>query len=493
MQMNIKEIAVSCKSIITEPEKNIKKIKTILNIKTENEKEKAVIYISLLKVFKSIIPLYKIRTLKDKVKYKKDDLEITEGDKTILKMYSLFINTLCSDTSFITYIIASEIMAHFEHFNFIDIIIKKILKGTIIKTDITKTDNNSNVKAEYNITDNNINKTDIITDNNNTRTDNINKTDIITDIITDNNNTRTDNISNVCLNTLKNIINEDKNGDLIFCIVNQMYETQFHPEVLSFLLEINLLKDFLEEETEKPKDKFFKIKRSFKKQERKLEKKRRQIEEERRKEKNQEEKQDGFVIHRKIVDSLQRLYFLILRDKIKQKYKYTFIGLKKYKKFIRKEFYEGLYVLLNDSLNISNYEEKLYCILTVLDIYESYRYDFKKLVQALYEILFVFNTNLDITKMKLIEEVVDKLFIKIKQPVKRVHLILERFLIFGCLRYNPVIKRIISKLQSFYDIDFTETFRFNEENALEEDLKGRDIDQIEIKPLYCYEIFKNIL
>ncbi|KAK6090516.1 hypothetical protein P3W45_000613 [Vairimorpha bombi] len=435
MQIDIKDLANLCKKIINEPEKNIKKIKPLLNIKTEEVDDISLVYLSVLKVFKNIIPLYKIRTLKDKIKFKKDDLEINKDDKNILKMYSFFINKICSDTSLISYSVAIEIMEYFEHFNYIDIIVKKILKGT----------------------------------------------------------TKTPNISKLCMDSLKKKICDDVNGDLVFCIVNQMYETSFHPDVLSFLLDINLLKEFLEEEVVKKKDDFFKIKRSFKKENRRLEKSRRKLETERRTEEQKEEKQDGFVIHRRIVDGLQRLYFLILRNKIKQKFKYTFIGVRKYKKYIRKEFYEGLYILLNDSINISNYEEKLYCILTIIDIYESYKYDFKRLVQALYNILYAFNPILSTSKLLLIEQVIDHLFINMKQPLKRVHLILERLIILGCIRYNGLIKRIISRLGSPYDVDFNERFKYNETEYFEGEIEDKDIDQMEIKPLYCYTIFKKNL
>lgn len=435
MQIDIKDLANLCKNIIKNPESNYKKIKAILNTKTESEEEKSLIFVSVFKVFKSIIPLYKIRTLKDKVKQKKDDLEITKNDKNLLKVYSTFINQICSDTSYTSFYVATQILDYFEHFNYLDVIVKKVLKGTL----------------------------------------------------------KNNKISEMCLSTIKKKIDNDINGELVFYIVNQMYETPFSPDALALLLNINLLKEFLVNEGKPKKDRFFKTTRSFKKEERKMEKKRRKIEEERRKEETYEEKQDGFVIHRKIIDGLQRLYFLILRDKIKQKFKHTFIGIRKYKKYIRQEFYEGLYILLNDSLNLSNYEEKLYCILTILDIYESYRYDFKNLVHALFNIIYPFNANIGKLKMLLIEQVIEHLFINIKQPIKRVHIILEKLLLFACIRYNPVLSRIIKKLGSFYDVDFLDKFKFNDNLDLNEEFDKKEIDLVEIRPLYCFEIFKKIL
>lgn len=430
MQIDIKDIATLCKSIIQEPARNIKKIKILLNTETGDNSLK---YLSILKIFKSIIPLYKIRLLKDKVKHKKEQDKVSKEDIAILKMYSYFINKICSEDTYCCYKIACEVLEHFDHFNYTDIIVKKILKGTL-------------------------------------------KENIVSDM---------------CIETLRKKIFFDSDKNITFCIINQMYETNYKSDVLSLLINIKILdKEKIDEEKNnlKSKDKFFKTTRSLKKDNLKIEKLRRKKESDVRKDENLDKNQEEYIFHRKIIDGVQRLYFQILRKKIKQKFKYTFIGIRIYKEFIRKEFYEGLYILLNENLELCTYEDKLECILTILCIYSGYKYDFKKIVQALYNTLNPFFINNDI--LKKIEIIIDQLFFKTKQPQKRVHVILEKLILIGCINYSYIITNLIKNIESYYDIDFYEKFKFKD---LENDNEQKDIDQEEIRPLFCYEIFSKML
>ncbi|EOB13125.1 hypothetical protein NBO_169g0002 [Nosema bombycis CQ1] len=272
-----------------------------------------------------------------------------------------------------------------------------------------------------------------------------------------------------------------------------MFENDFDPLVLSFLTEITFLQDFLAEGTveevkeKKKRDNFFKYERSGDKRKRKMEKQRLIAENIVKQEEEKEEKRDKFVIHRKIVDGLQRLFFLILRDKMKNKFKSTFIGLSKYKKFIRNEFLEGLYVLLNDAIAISDYESKLYGIITTLEIYFTYKYDFKRLVEALYDIICPFNYNLKHEDFGLIEKCIEELFINYKQPIQRVFAIVHRLIILRCLRYSVKIKKIIQSLANVYEIDFSDCFVTKEENYL------INIDNFKNFPFYDYFLFKKML
>ncbi|EQB61641.1 nuclear pre-ribosomes export protein [Vairimorpha apis BRL 01] len=244
-----------------------KKIKILLNTETGDNSLK---YLSILKIFKSIIPLYKIRLLKDKVKHKKEQDKVSKEDIAILKMYSYFINKICSEDTYCCYKIACEVLEHFDHFNYTDIIVKKILKGTL-------------------------------------------KENIVSDM---------------CIETLR------KKYFLI------LIKILLFSDVLSLLINIKILdKEKIDEEKNNLKNNL------------KIEKLRRKKESDVRKDENLDKNQEEYIFHRKIIDG----------------------------EFIRKEFYEGLYILLNENLELCTYEDKLECILTILCIYSDYKYDFKKI------------------------------------------------------------------------------------------------------------------
>ncbi|MCA9750212.1 MAG: hypothetical protein KDH96_11305 [Candidatus Riesia sp.] len=70
-------LAEECMAIINKPENNIDRVDKLLNIKEFIE----LIHLSPVKVFKNIIPLYKIRIYSDKAKHKNGCLDLTEYDR----------------------------------------------------------------------------------------------------------------------------------------------------------------------------------------------------------------------------------------------------------------------------------------------------------------------------------------------------------------------------------------------------------------------------
>lgn len=434
MAVDFKHIAEKCKKIMSSPEDHLSELKDIIRDIGRNEDDNKILFIAILKVFKAVIPLYKVRTLKDKIIHKNDNLEVQDFDKLILNCYSLYIAKILGNETSIAYKCAVDLLENFDHFNYIDRVVKKVLKGTL----------------------------------------------------------KQPSISIPCSEAIQKKLLEDVKGEVTFVIVNQMFECEFTPDILSYLLEITFLKDFLKEgtiEDEPPrekKDKFFKVERSHDKKKRKMEKERRIAENIVREETAKEEKRNVYVFHRKIVDALQRLYFLILRDKKKEKFKWTFIGIQKYKKFIRKEFLEGLYVLLNDAIAIADLESKLHGVITTLEIYAQYKYDFKRLIDAVYTILCPFNYSLKKEHLPLLDNTLESLFVNYKQPIQRVNAVTHRLIILGCLRYSVEIKKMIKNLSTVYELDLTDWFLYKEDET-------NEIDNFRNYPFCDYFLFKKML
>ncbi|KAF9763623.1 Nucleolar complex-associated protein 3 [Nosema granulosis] len=436
MSVDLKEIAEKCKEIINNPEEKLSDIKEIIKLIGNDENYNKVLFVAVLKVFKAVIPLYKVRTLKDKIVHKNDNLEVKDFDKLILSSYSSYVSKILGNESSVAYKCAVEILEHFDHFNYIDKIVGKILKGSLLSSTT----------------------------------------------------------SSLCCEAIQKKFLEDLKGEITFVIVNQMFEKDFNSKILSYLTDIIFLKDFLNEEVEnfeiekeKKKDKFFKYERSNDKKKRKIEKQRRIAENIVKEETEKEEKRNMFVFHRKIVDALQRLYFLILRDQKKDKFKFTFIGISKYKKFIRKEFLEGLYVLLNDAIALADLESKLYGVITTLEIYAQFKYDFKRLVDAFYSIISPFNYKLTREHLNLVENTLEELFIKYKQPIQRVYAVAHRLIILGTLRYSVEIKRMVKTLGIVHEIDFSDWFVNSNLDT------KKDIDNFKNFPFYDYFLYKKML
>ena len=72
-------------------------------------------YMSLLKVFKALISLYK-----------RNSLHVKEYDKNMLALYTSYVRAVIEDTFDKSYVSACEILEHLDHFNCVDKIVAKV-------------------------------------------------------------------------------------------------------------------------------------------------------------------------------------------------------------------------------------------------------------------------------------------------------------------------------------------------------------------------------
>lgn len=127
----LENIAIICKSVIEDPETHIESLSLLqksLDYKDWNYR--SVLFLSLTKVFKNIVPFYKIRTMKEKVKFGEEEGFVSGFDKKVLKEYGFFIKKVVQFDNKLTYECAAQLFSSLNHFNFSDKLIRKLLKGT---------------------------------------------------------------------------------------------------------------------------------------------------------------------------------------------------------------------------------------------------------------------------------------------------------------------------------------------------------------------------
>ena len=309
---NIPEyLSVECTSILNDPESNIKKVSEILKIQTQ----KGLVYLSLVKVFKNVVPLYKIRTHSNKVKHRNQEHSVTDFDKVLLAQYNVFVKEICSSDLIESFKAAAELVKCLDHFNFADILISKVLIGT----------------------------------------------------------TKQNSVGKYCIEVLVDRVKNDPLGETVFMILNQCLDYKFSSHIVEAILESKYLEKCvqirIDKETFYDKEKirerkeakkevagrgFFKKKFLIGKTDKKEEKKRLQ----QMKQVRMQEETELSAINEKnyirTVNALQRLYFTVLKTHNQPCFLNTFKGVRKYIRIIRKEFHEGLYTLLIDAIKISD-------------------------------------------------------------------------------------------------------------------------------------------
>ncbi|KAF7683471.1 Nucleolar complex protein 3 like protein [Astathelohania contejeani] len=401
-------LADHCKKIIADPEANIKLIKPLLKGVIENHQltiSRELILLAVLKVFKNVIPLYKIRTIEDRVKHKKEYQRLKDYDRVLLNQYGIFVNLVLAERGYENYKCCCEILEGLDHFNLIDKIIVRVVEGT----------------CEDN-----------------------------TEIV------------NMCCKAITYKFGNDYVGETTAKIINQMMDLRFGAGVMEGLttirvLDENYMKSKLlrlentDEEVQKIDLKKIREKHRSKSV-RKEEKERAKEERENRKIAKHKRLEEQKKVYKQLKDNIIRLYIAILKTKRKEFYKYTFIGLSFYKNFIRKDLYEGIYILLNDSLEPM--ETRLDGITSIVDVYSDMSCDFKNAFNRFYEMIEPFCIN-DINEDSFCL-VLRKLVIDRRQTVDKINGLVHRGLQLCFIFYLPKFFSILMEISKIYRIEFND-------------------------------------
>ncbi|ADM12164.2 nuclear pre-ribosomes export protein [Encephalitozoon intestinalis ATCC 50506] len=447
MDQQKSKIGSICTKIIENPQENLDMMEGIFEMLRNGSfegKAKGMVYLSLFKVFKAVIPLYKVRSLKDVVKDKRDALHLKDHDKNLLKWYTSYVKTMVDDISNESYISLCEVLQHFDHFNATDKIVSGVLRGSLGKGSVPM----------------------------------------------------------MCCNTIKLKLRSDCSGELIATILDQMLDFEYNPLILEYLLDIPFVNNSLKSDEEKAKEyweanrgvsrrdknSIFHRKRIFNKKLKKMEKERLSLQSEVKDEEDIEGRIEEMKSCKRIYDAIQRLYFTVLKGDRYECYKYVFMGLVKYRKILRPGFMEGLYFLLNNSLSKIPSDAKVQGILSILTLYEDECYDFNGLVDLLYSMIHPINP--EIVDNDELVKVIRFLFIKIRQPIHRAHVLLKRLILCCCSRSVPEFRSLIKDISAYYDIEFSDC---TNPRCREFDQDSTHVDSIPDNPFFEYFLYKNIL
>lgn len=442
------KIASICMRIIDNPQENLEMIEKVLVMAKEYPEDggaRGVIYLSVLKVFKAVIPLYKVRSLKDVVKDKRDSLHLKDYDKSLLRWYTCYIRAMVDDGCDESYISLCEVLEHFDHFNCADKVVAGVLRGSLGKRAVAMR----------------------------------------------------------CCEAIRSRLREDCSGEVILTILNQMIESDYNPLILEYLVEIPFVDNSLKSDEERSREyweenkpvawgerrnSIFRRKKVFSKHLRKMEKERLKTQSMVKDEEDVEGRIEELKNSKKIYDAIQRLYFSILKGDRYDCYKQVFIGLVKYKKIIRAEFMEGLYFLLNNSFAKISPEAKVQGILCIVSLYGNEGYDFNRLVNALYSMVHPMTPE-EVDCSELVKAI-RLLFIKVRQPAHRAHILLKRLILYGCTRFVPKLKGLIKDLAICYDIEFSDC---TSTRCREFDNDATNVDSIPDNPFFEYFLYKQML
>lgn len=443
-----REIALKCKEIMADPEAHLMKVKDIFGIISREQVDgqlRGIAYLSLLKVFKAVIPLYKVRTLKDMVKDKRDSMHMKAHDKEMLALYTSYIKFIVEDASDESYVSACEVLDHLDHFNCADKIVLKVLVGSTARRLVSR----------------------------------------------------------LCCEAIKLKLRNDWSGDTVFLILNQMLDVEHNPLIMEYLMDIPFITNSLKSDDERAveywtanarvakrdKNSIFQSKRIGNKKLKKMDKNRLQMQEDARTEEAFEGDAEEFANRKKIYAALQRLYFTILKENRFEYYKHVFAGLMKYKGIIRPAFREGLYFLLNNNLGCLPSDARIRGIQCIVSLYGEDGYDFKRLVDVLYSALHPMNFDLAEADYCDVDSAARFLFMKTRQPAHRAHVLLNRLILHCCCRPAPMLRMLIRDLSALYSIDPLDCDGLRHK---EFDQDAAETDMIPSNPFFAYSLYKQI-
>jgi len=472
MEMFSEKLAEICTEVINNPESNISRIGEVLSMtKKLKEDDTGLALLSLAKVFKNIVPLYKVRIHSDVVKHKSQNIKVSIFDKCLFSQYNVYIKELCNSELPESYKAAAELLRTVDHFNFSDRIVAKVLRGSSLSHPVSK----------------------------------------------------------LCLEVLVDRIKNDIIGDTIFIIIDKCLDCRFNHLLVEALIDSKYLEKCVQiriekeeyynkqriEERKRAKREifgkgFFAKKRIIDKKEKKEEKTRLKLQSEVRGVEEGEISAINEKNYVKTVNALQRLYFTILKEKYTNCNKSVYIGVRKYIKIIRKEFHEGLYTLLVGSIrdcydkcvsSLREYKEfelayynnyilaSLEGMSTIFEIYGQNGIDFKRILDVYFYIVHPTNFHTNISDFELVSFIGRCFFIRIEQPKQRIVALLQRLMVTRSLRFIPVLDLFIKDLEVKYDIDFSD-HEIKSRNAYDSDVS--DIDNVPNKPFYEYFLYKKM-
>lgn len=182
MAFNIRCVSTVCESIINDPQTHADTIPSLIQaLDTKDADYRKIVMLSLVKVFKNIVPFYKVRLHSNKVRGSGECAQLQHLDKSILHAYTEFVRRVVESADAISYKAACYLLESLDHFNLADRLVSKVLRGTLERSCV-----------------------------------------------------------GFCKETLEKKIRESTNMELVHSIVNEMCELRFHPSVLPILLEINV-------------------------------------------------------------------------------------------------------------------------------------------------------------------------------------------------------------------------------------------------------------
>ncbi|XP_015521317.1 nucleolar complex protein 3 homolog isoform X1 [Neodiprion lecontei] len=345
------KIGILSSGLLENPELKAGNLKVLLSLMEEEHPEvyitvRKLAMVSLLEVFKDILPSYSIKQIpQDKVKLKRETLNLQNYEAVMLKSYKLYLQKLEKFAS----------MLNGKKLN-----MNKLQKQEIILGEIAITCMSELLIAHpyFNFSVN------------------------IANLLVPYLDSKWSNVREIVAKCVTQIFKEDKRGELSLVIVrriNQYIKTRGHSvyvELLTVLLvlkisDINLDKG-KEEELKQKKLQMHKQKLiSMSKRERKRKKKLEQVEKEMIETKAEENKQSKQRVLTDITSIVFTIYFRILKQIPTGKIlSVTLQGLAKFAHSINIEFYQDLVNVLNRLLegNTLTLREQLYCIETVFVI-----------------------------------------------------------------------------------------------------------------------------
>lgn len=431
------ELANLCKTTITNPS-------TLSTLKPFLNSHDPIVLLSLFKVFKNIIPLYKINIKEDTVKHKQSYIKLKSSEKVIYNLYKIYIERVKKSKQKVSFQIASMLMLELDHFNFAEKMINKVLEGT--KTE------------KY------------------------------------------------CVDAVLQKTGEDEKGDSTFKIMLALMEFNLCDAVYECITKVNVvdkltIEDYENTKTEKnieKKDKNIKMlmnnkyakgieKSSLKsRKDKKDDVKNNKLTAKLLIEKEKKKEDDTVVIQRKIVDNLMRIYFMILNENRTKLYKYCFKGLPRYKRFIKNIHMNGLMMLLNNVLKNSDHVNRIQACMCIIEIFGEHKFEFRNIMDVVFEIMIPLRYDLSLVDKKILMEILGFLFIKNKQSNGVVCIFVQRILQFVTTFYLPELETLLTKIINFYKLDLYD-FEIVKNGVYE--IECDRIDFVRNHPLYLGPFF----
>lgn len=396
------EFANLCSTVISDPTR-------LSSLKPFLSSHDPVVLLSLYKVFKNIIPLYKLKIKEDKIQHKQSYIKLQTHEKTLYMLYKVYVNRISKSKTAVSFQIASLIMLELDHFNFAEKMINKVLIGT----------RNKDVKA-------------------------------------------------LCVDSIIQKVKSDTLGDSTFKIMLTLMEFDLCDEVYECIIQSNVVDSLtpaLLEVVKVEKDPKVKLlmknkhgkgieKSSLKsRQNKKDDVELNRINKNLLIEKEKKKADERIIVKRKLVDNLMRIYFMILNGKRESLYRFSFIGLGRYKRFIKTTHKDGLIIMLNEVLKESGNVNRVYACTCIIQIFGEEKFEFRNLIETVFELLAPLRYSFSADEKKIIVDVVHFLFLKNKQALRIVHIFLQRFLQFATLCFFPELEEVVEKMIKIYKCD----------------------------------------